>query len=658
MELRPYQKKVVDAIGCENAIVKMPTGSGKTFVAAEFVLRGLQSVRIIKGNETEDPTKADIQGRNGTAALFLVPTCDLASQQKRALKKWVGNYVVAEYFGRRAIPESSFDVLVSTPQAFLTLQQRKNQWFSWPNFFAVVFDEVHHVLKDHPYRIIAHSIKAWESKQNHRVQVLGLSASLTYAVGHREVEQALANLCHDLQVTKMISPSEVELRKSGYVPQDDNIETMKKPWDVPDGVIPENDRRPHMMHAQFMARIESKKTTVFAKKIYQVVKAIEHEIKLYEAQSDCKDELFKSPLREIKLAKWEDHAYRMKVRHCSGTMQSLLELLETYYVALRMVVQSWEEEEQVVLQWLIIRHGFHKEGWFSPKLVCLLNGVERLCTCSSVQSEKLESLAANLIEKRKRKGVSFRGIVFVQQRISAYVLSQYLNGHGTCRSHGLHAGYVAARNSRITPSIKVRPGDAAKCVADFRDGTINLIVATAVIEEGFDVPEANVVISYDYVKDTVELAQRFGRARQTTSSLTLMSERKDRPLSALKDVKMRQESIIKEFKPPKKVSLARQQSQIDRERAAFSVLGDMNRCERSPLEVLNMYASKTKAAINTSPIESGPDKVFCCKISYSSLFRTVDGTGEGTTKQQAKNQAAKNILDQLREMDMAKYQTK
>ena len=112
--------------------------------------------------------------------------------------------------------------------------------FSWSNFFACIFDEVHHVLKDHPYRIIAHGIKAWESfhQHNHRVHILGMSASLTYAVGHRAVEQALASLCHDLSLTKMISPTEEELMLAGYVPQDDSIETMQKPWDVQDGVIP------------------------------------------------------------------------------------------------------------------------------------------------------------------------------------------------------------------------------------------------------------------------------------------------------------------------------------------------------------------------------------------------------------------------------------
>ena len=42
---------------------------------------------------------------------------------------------------------------------------------------------------------------------------------------------------------------------------------------------------------------------------------------------------------------------------------------------------------------------------------------------------------------------------------------------------------VAAKNSRITPTIKVRPGEASKFIDDFREGSINVIVATSVIEE-------------------------------------------------------------------------------------------------------------------------------------------------------------------------------
>lgn len=42
---------------------------------------------------------------------------------------------------------------------------------------------------------------------------------------------------------------------------------------------------------------------------------------------------------------------------------------------------------------------------------------------------------------------------------------------------------VAAKNSRITPSIKVTKGETTKCIDDFREGIINVIVATSVIEE-------------------------------------------------------------------------------------------------------------------------------------------------------------------------------
>ena len=96
---------------------------------------------------------------------------------------------------------------------------------------------MHHVLKEHPYRIIAHRIKAWTLSNSQRIQVVGLSASLTYAVGHREVENALRHLCDDLDVRKMISPTEADLISGGYQPQDDTIETMHKPWEVPKGVL-------------------------------------------------------------------------------------------------------------------------------------------------------------------------------------------------------------------------------------------------------------------------------------------------------------------------------------------------------------------------------------------------------------------------------------
>ena len=98
--------------------------------------------------------------------------------------------------------------------------------------------------------------------------------------------------------------------------------------------------------------------------------------------------------------------------------------------------------------------------------------------------------------------------------------------------------------------------------------------------------------------------------------------------------------------------MARKQSQFDRERASANILRDTIRCKNSPLEVLNMYSSKTKAVSKLESMELGPDKVFRCEWSYSSIFKTVSGSGEGTSKKQAQHMAALDILNKLRELDI------
>jgi superfamily II DNA or RNA helicase len=121
LQLRKYQNDVVNAIGNENVIIKMETGSGKTFVAAEFIKRGMRY----------DEGKLEPRSKR-KAALFLVPACDLVAQQKKALKCWIGDCDVAEYMGGISCPAARFDVLVSTPQAFLVSKKVDSKGHIFP----------------------------------------------------------------------------------------------------------------------------------------------------------------------------------------------------------------------------------------------------------------------------------------------------------------------------------------------------------------------------------------------------------------------------------------------------------------------------------------------------------------------------------------------
>lgn len=89
--LRGYQYRIANTCEHDNTIVVLPTGSGKTLIAAEVIRR------------LEPP------------ALFLVPTCLLVDQQAEALGSWTG-LNVAKYRGGAGLPQSTFAILVSTPQ--------------------------------------------------------------------------------------------------------------------------------------------------------------------------------------------------------------------------------------------------------------------------------------------------------------------------------------------------------------------------------------------------------------------------------------------------------------------------------------------------------------------------------------------------------------
>lgn len=87
-------------------------------------------------------------------------------------------------------------MLVSTPKAFEMAQMRGTSQFGWARFGTVVFDEVHHVIKDHPYRNLALRLHA--SPTAGTVRVLGLTASLTYAVGQIKINKSVQKLCTEV----------------------------------------------------------------------------------------------------------------------------------------------------------------------------------------------------------------------------------------------------------------------------------------------------------------------------------------------------------------------------------------------------------------------------------------------------------------------------
>lgn len=186
--LRPYQKRIVEEVKGKNSLIILPTGAGKTLIAIEAIANAFGSKATTASS---------------SKAVFFVPTCLLVEQQANAMRERICHLRIAEFMGGKKLVED-FDILVSTPKAFL-VAQNTHASIHWENFVIIVFDEVHHVLKDHPYRKIAQRITSARLRDSrlNLLQVVGLTASLTYSCTDSAVKKSIESIVRELQIVHM-----------------------------------------------------------------------------------------------------------------------------------------------------------------------------------------------------------------------------------------------------------------------------------------------------------------------------------------------------------------------------------------------------------------------------------------------------------------------
>jgi ERCC4-related helicase len=626
-KLREYQKEIISKVGDSNSLIILPTGAGKTVISAEIIrLKVSRNKNIIEGRKI---------------ALFIVPSRALVDQQAAALSYWTKLSVAKYQGGGRKTPTSvQFDVLVGTPSALLALQDRMDV-IKWENVCICVFDEVHHTQKNHPYKTMATRIKQDNSKQN--IQIIGLTASLVHDTQRENIERAVANIRQSLSIQSIIWPTENQMTSKGYCPQTPKMDkSNSRKFNV--GNVPDS----------LLTRLITKRGTDIENLVYAVVKDMEAAAKICRAE-------FESPLAK-KSSEWESYAtsFRGKIIIEDDQDQddkfNLFERLSELYVALRLLEDcNSQGGEELALAWIQTKNMLTRKydvKWGVP----LVKSSEQLQTfllkytfprLFALKSQLLHMIAMN--EKIQIE----QAIVFVEMKITAEIVSEYLQQDPDIQSRSIRSNYVTAAD---TP--RMTRDDIKQRIQEFREGCFHVLVATSVVEEGLDIPNVKVVVLFDLIHTPVVLRQRFGRARDKEPKIIVLSERHGRSVADLQQAIDFQKHVIENASDdmqPLPVDLAPDKS---REKVAFTkFLLDEPKITKRPIAVLNEFKDKTKGQLKKTHCVYGSN--FQCTLEYISALRTegFKASDIGPSKKNAEHKCALKVLSLLRSALSQEFQT-
>jgi ERCC4-related helicase len=400
-------------------------------------------------------------------------------------------------------------VVVSTPAI---LQQALNHGCTMKSISLLVFDEAHHCVKDSPMNSIMklhYHPKLTQESRHELPHILGLSASPITKKNKKEVVELEENLDATCK-----SPLQQLEEYTAFVNMPEPLVLEHSPTpDHPSTLLDlltatvcavkfEHDpivavlRRSENPHAQEKLEKMLKKQRTPAMEEMQVLVRSCTDIQQSLGTWAC-DMLIKKCLEKVELMSSREHEFAAAGAQSAARSAFMASTLQSLHIPLRMANLDLNTSDSV-----------------SSKVKLLLEFLQ-------------DGYQSNL-----------RCLIFVKTRVTAWLLTDLINSHPLT-----HDQYCAFSFVRVSNPTHTGICDFAELreqhdnLESFRNGELNVCVATSVLEEGVDVPAMNLVICFDERPNFRSFIQSRGRARQRESQFVMFSDTalKTRQWQALED---------------------------------------------------------------------------------------------------------------------------
>uniref|UniRef100_A0A8B9KD13 RNA helicase n=1 Tax=Astyanax mexicanus TaxID=7994 RepID=A0A8B9KD13_ASTMX len=501
--LRDYQMEVArPALEGKNIIVCLPTGSGKTRVAVYITKRHLESRRRI--------------GQPGKVVV-LVNKIPLVEQHYRAE---FGRFLKHQYSVERVSGDSQLkisfpkvvennDIIICTAQilenSLAKAKKGDEDGVKLSQFTLMVIDECHHTQKGEAYNHIMIRYLSQKHKNNKLrkeqkpmmplPQILGLTASpgVGGAKNQQKAEEHILKICANLDAITIKTKTIGEEAKSPYKRIASAQERKEDPFgDVIKGIM--DDIHTHAELNPLCQPGTQNYEQWVVQKEQNAAKEDNQRVRV------CAEHL-----RQYNEALHQSNTIRMS---------DAFKFLNKYYEEELRKKCNPDDEEPIQ----ITKTERFLFSLFKAKKMRL----EELMKEPKYENNALAALKA-LILKEFTTREKARGIIFTQTRLSAIALSQWIQENPKFEDVGVKASHLIGGGDQSV----VKPMTSAEqknVLNKFREGEINLLIATTVAEEGLDVAECNVVVRYCLVTNETAMIQARGRGRAEDSSYTVVEE--------------------------------------------------------------------------------------------------------------------------------------
>lgn len=523
--LRDYQMDVArPALEGKNIIICLPTGSGKTRVAVYITKKHLDHRRA--------------EDRSGKVVV-LVNKIPLVEQHytEEFLPFLKPTYKVERVSGdcklKISFPEivKKYDVIICTAQILENYLERADQGedegVNLSDLTLIVIDECHHTQKGGVYNHIMmrylkqkHKNKRLEKLQKEPMplpQILGLTASpgVGGASKMEKAEDHILRICANLDAYKLMT-----------------------------GDLGKFKREPR----KITLSVEDRKEDPFGDVIKNIMNAIQTHAELspsYDLGSQTYEQWV---VQKERTAATEGN---QKVRVCTEHLRQYNEGLNLSNT-IRMrdalsFLNKYHEEEIKRKTTPDVEQITDTERFLFNLFKEKREELQRLAEKPEYENDSLSKLRGKILQEFSSRDEA-RGIIFTKTRRSAIALSQWIQENSKFADIGVKASHVigGGDQSVVKPMTSAEQRDV---LTKFRDGEINLLIATTVAEEGLDIPACNVVIRYGLVTNEIAMVQAQGRGRAEDSSYTLV-EVKDSGVAEKESVneyliKMMNKAIVK-----------------------------------------------------------------------------------------------------------------